>query len=101
MAVLNNFAVFPAYMEGGAGAMLLSWPFERADEEGVMCYVDVEEGGETMAAAEKVGFVRADQFVIDLTMGGLEGVYTHVALVREPKVGGRVEVTVEGGNKGE
>ena len=99
--MLNNFAVFPAHREGDAGAMLLAWPFERADEEGVVCYVDVEEGGETMAAAEKVGFVRVDQFVIDLTLGGLEGAYTHVALVREPKVVGRVEVALEWGNKGE
>ncbi|KAM0805864.1 hypothetical protein BDR22DRAFT_829503 [Usnea florida] len=77
--------------------MLLSWPFERADEEGVVCYVDVEEGGETMALAEKVGFVRVDQFVIDLTLGGLEGVYTHVALVREPKAVRRVDMTIERG----
>ena len=51
-AVLHNFAVFPAHKEGGAGALLLSWPFERADEEGV---------------------------------------YTHVALVREPMIEGGKE----------
>ena len=99
-AVLHNFAVFPAHKEGGAGAMLLSWPFGRADEEGVVCYADVEEGGETMALAEKVGFVRVDRFEIDLTLGGLEGLYTHVALVKEPMIEGRAEGMIEGRAEG-
>lgn len=50
-----------------------------------MCYVDAEKGGELVKLCEELGFVRMDEFHLDLTLGGLEGVYTQVAMVREPK----------------
>lgn len=50
-----------------------------------MCYVDGEVGGERVKLCEELGFVRMDECQIDLTLGGLEGMYTHVAMVREPK----------------
>lgn len=50
-----------------------------------MCYVDGEEGGEIVKLCEELGFARMDEFHLDLTLGGLEGVYTHVAMVRQPK----------------
>lgn len=83
--MLNNLAVSPAHKRSGASSMLLSWPFERADKEGAMCYVDGEEGGERVKLCEELGFVRMDECHVDLTLGGLEGMYTHVAMVREPR----------------
>ena len=83
--VLKNFAISAAHKHGGAHTLLLSWPFEQADKEGAMCYVHGEEGGELVKACEEQGFVRMDECLVDLTMGGLEGIYTHVAMVREPK----------------
>ena len=65
-----------------------------------MCYLDGEEGGACVTFAAELGFVKVDQFEIDLTLGGLEGVYTHVAMVREPNTT-KVEVKVEEGKGGE
>lgn len=83
--MLKNFATSLAHQHGGASALLLSWPFEQADKEGAVCYVHGEEGGALVKACEERGLVRMDECRIDLTLGGLEGIYTHVAMVREPK----------------
>ncbi|KAF6236412.1 hypothetical protein HO173_005504 [Letharia columbiana] len=77
--VLNSLATSPTH-KGDASTLLLSWPFQRADREGAMCYVDCEEGGERVKLCEELGFVRMDECHIDLTLGGLEGIYTHVAM---------------------
>ena len=82
--MLNSLATSPTH-KGDASTLLLSWPFQRADREGAMCYVDCEEGGERVKLCEELGFVRMDECHIDLTLGGLEGIYTHVAMVREPR----------------
>ena len=52
--------------------MLLTWPFERADKEFVVSYLNTEADGKVIALYEKPAW-------------GLEGVYTHVAMVRELK----------------
>ncbi len=65
--------------------MLLTWRFERADKEGMVCYLDTEADGKAVALYEKHGYVKVDECKVPLWACGLEGVYTHVAMVREPK----------------
>ena len=66
--------------------MLLTVPFEDADKLGMACYLDTEMDGKAMALYEKHGYVKVDECVVPLGVCGLEGVYTHVAMVREPKI---------------
>lgn len=49
-----------------------------------MCYLDTEADGKVIALYEKVGYVKVGECKIDLQVCGLEGIYTHVAMIREP-----------------
>ena len=82
--MLGNVVTFPNQRCRGAGTLLVTWPFEQADRDAIACYFDSEEGGEEMKLYESLGFVEVDEFHIDLRDCGLEGLYTHVAMVREP-----------------
>ena len=83
--MLSQLVTLPKHQRRGAGSMLLTWPFERADKEGMVCYLQTEADGKVMALYEKHGYVRVSESEIPLQVCGLEGVYTHVAMVREPK----------------
>ncbi|CAF9929205.1 MAG: hypothetical protein ALECFALPRED_004271 [Alectoria fallacina] len=63
----------------------LTWPFEHTDKEGLICYLDSQVDGEGIKLYESLGFVKVDECHVDVTMWGLEGTYTHVAMVRVPK----------------
>ena len=60
-------------------------PFERGDEEGALCYVAGEEGGERDKLCKELGFVRVNDCYIKLSSGAEEKIYTGVAMAREPK----------------
>lgn len=96
LLVLNHVFTFPEHQRRGAASLLVTWPFEQADREGIVVYLDSEEGGEGVKLYERLGFKKVDICHVDLTLCGLEGVYTHVAMVREPK-----KVTAEGETVGE
>ena len=83
--MLNQLFTLPDHQRRGAGSMLLTWAFERADKEGMVCYLDTEANGKVIALYEKHGYVKVDECHVDLGVCGLEGIYTHVAMVREPK----------------
>lgn len=85
LTVLNQVFTFPNHQRRGAGSLLVTWPFEQADKEGLICYLDSQADGEGIKLYESLGFVKVDECQGDLTMCGLEGTYTHVAMVREPK----------------
>ena len=65
--------------------MLVTWPFERADREGVACYLETDLDLKVMALFERNGFVKVDECHIEVELLGYEGFYTNVAMVREPK----------------
>ncbi|CAD6586158.1 MAG: hypothetical protein ASARMPRED_002458 [Alectoria sarmentosa] len=83
--LLNQVFTFPNHQRRGAGSLLVTWPIEQADKEGLICYLDSEADGEGIKLYESLGFVKVDECHVDLTMCGLEGTYTHVAMVRQPK----------------
>lgn len=83
--VLNQLVTLPEYQRRGAGSMLLTWPFERADKEGMVCYLDTGADGKVIALYEKHGYVKVAECEVPLWACEIEGVYTHVAMVREPK----------------
>lgn len=97
--MLDQLVTLPAHQRRGAGSMLLTWPFDRADKEGVVCYHDTEAGGKAVALYEKLGYVKVDQCETSLDACGLEGVYTHVAMIRKPKATAEIEREVVGAEK--
>lgn len=80
-AVLDKLATTPERSHDGASTLLLTWPFERADGEGALCYV----AGERVRLCEGLDFVRVDKCNTELSLRSAEGVYTCVAMVREPR----------------
>lgn len=84
--VLNQLGTLPEHQRRGAGTLLLTWPVERADREGVVCYLEAEADGMVIAWYEKHGLVKVDECEVSLRSCGLEGVRTHVAIIREPMV---------------
>lgn len=85
LTVLNQVFTFPNHQRRGAGSSLVTWPFEHTDKEGLICYLDSQVDGEGIKLYESLGFVKVDECHVDVTMWGLEGTYTHVAMVRVPK----------------
>ncbi|KAL8703601.1 MAG: hypothetical protein Q9201_003226 [Fulgogasparrea decipioides] len=94
--LLSLLATHPEHQGRGAGSMLIEWAFPKADEMGVMCYVDSSAAGYSLY--KKKGFKEAVG-VLDLDLGHYEGgqagnVPRWVALVRSPKVM-KVEAALE------
>lgn len=42
MLVCANLATDPDFRRMGAATKLMKWPFEAADREGVICYLDTD-----------------------------------------------------------
>lgn len=59
--MLGNLVTLPTYKRQGAGSALTSWPFGRADEEGVVVYLDTDEVGGARAMYERLGFGKVDE----------------------------------------
>ena len=38
----DNLCTDPEHERRGAASKLMKWPFERADQEGVACYLDTD-----------------------------------------------------------
>lgn len=54
-------------------------------KRGRVCYLDTEADGNVIALYENIGYVKVDECEVGLGLCGLEGVYTLVAMIREPK----------------
>jgi GNAT superfamily N-acetyltransferase len=83
--MLNSLATHPDYQGRGAGKALLDWGVKKADDEGLVTYLNATEVGRRMY--EKRGFevVRAVEW--DRVPWGGEGRDCHWCMVREPRRG--------------
>jgi hypothetical protein len=65
----------------------VKWGTDLADREGLLVFLEATLGNEGYYA--KFGFEKVSEARHDLSKWGGEGVYTHVFMVREPKVAQR------------
>ena len=72
------------YRRRGAASALTTWPFERADEEEILVYLDTEEREDAKSMYERLGFKRVSKAILDLSEYGSEGVHTHISMTWRP-----------------
>lgn len=85
--MLNQLATHPSHQGRGVGSLLLNWGLQKADEEGLVCYLNASEAGKRMY--EKRGFEVRKVIEWDRGVWGGEGVDRYWCMVREPRKGGR------------
>jgi GNAT superfamily N-acetyltransferase len=81
--MLNMLATHPDHQGRGAGKMLLSWGLEKADEEGLVTYLNATDVGRQMY--EKKGFEVRKTIEWDRVPWGGKGKDCHWCMVREPQ----------------
>lgn len=59
--MLGNLGTLPSARGKGAGTALTSWPFERADREGVLVYLDTDEQGRARRIYDRLGFEKVGE----------------------------------------
>lgn len=82
---LVSCVVHPAYQGRGVGSALIGWGTEKADKEGVFCWVHSSDGGHV--AFGKAGFMEVERLVVDLDEFAEEkrwGEYVFRYMVRQP-----------------
>ena len=82
-AGLSSVQTHPSHQGRGAASMLMKWGVERADADGLPCYVNAEEAA--YALYRRFGFVDLYEGGIDLGKFGGDGVYRTMGMVRWPK----------------
>lgn len=75
----------PEHERKGAGRLLLRWGCERADQEGLDCFLDATEAGKPLY--ERFGFVVQKVNALDLGQFGCEGVARTWSMIRRPRTG--------------
>jgi GNAT superfamily N-acetyltransferase len=93
----------PEYAKNGIGSSLIKWGIQKADEEGLPCWLDtdakvqyglsmgsgrtlIHTQGPAFGLYQRLGFEMVDTVrILDLEDYGLSGVLNHVVMVRQPK----------------
>ena len=70
----------PSHQGRGAASLLMKWGVERADADGLPCYVNAEEAA--YALYRRFGFQDLVEGEIDLARFGGVGVYKTMGMVR-------------------
>ncbi|KAI8936196.1 hypothetical protein NX059_006627 [Plenodomus lindquistii] len=81
--MLNGLVTHPEHRGRGAAGMLLEWGLEKADDEGLVTYLDCTEMGRPMY--ERRGWSLVREVVWDREKWGGEGKDWHGCMVRQPK----------------
>jgi len=91
---LDNLATHPDYRGKGLASRLIEWVTMRADQEGMLVYLDTADDNPAIRLYKRLGFEMKDQSTIesfrplvrerDLEMYGGDGTHVHVAFVRQP-----------------
>ncbi|KAH6722989.1 acyl-CoA N-acyltransferase [Leptodontidium sp. MPI-SDFR-AT-0119] len=82
--VLEQLATSPSYQRRGIGSQLVKHGLEKADREGMVCYLSAAPMG--VAVYRKLGFEEVGRMEIPLKKFGGSGTHAHVAMVRKPKI---------------
>jgi hypothetical protein len=93
---LHSCVVHPSYQSRGVGLALIRWGTEKADKDGVFCWVHSSDGGQF--AFQKAGFEEIERLEVDLDefatapRKGVEGMedgkwgkYVFRYMVRQPR----------------
>jgi len=81
--MLNQLATHPEHQGRGAAKMMLDWGMQKADEEGLVTYLDSTTTGRPVY--ERRGFALAKAFEWDRVPWGGEGKEWHGCMVRPAK----------------
>lgn len=84
LAVLGILDTHPDHQRRGAGAMLVQWGADVADDAGLCCYLEASAAGYHLY--RKKGFEDVDLIVLDLSRYGGRGHSRHVCMIRPAKV---------------
>ena len=79
---LETLVTHPLHQRRGAGALIVDWGCRKADELGLLGYLEGSSGGKGLY--KKYGFEEKEELVTDLTMHGGD-VDRHVAMLRQPR----------------
>jgi WD repeat-containing protein 48 len=79
---LNQLATHPDHQGRGAAKLMLDWGMDKADEEGLVTYLDATATGRLVY--EKRGFKLVKEIEWDRVPWGGEGKDWHGAMVRQP-----------------
>ncbi|KAL2070411.1 hypothetical protein VTL71DRAFT_13437 [Oculimacula yallundae] len=82
--VLEQLATALSHQRRGIGAQLVKYGLEKADREGMICYLSGAPMG--VPVYRKLGFEEVGKIEIPLEEFGSSGTHIHVAMVRHPKV---------------
>jgi GNAT superfamily N-acetyltransferase len=81
--MLNMFATHPEHQGRGASKMLLDWGLKKADDEGLVTYLNATDVGRRIY--EKKGFKVVKAIEWDRVPWGGEGKDCHWCMVRQPR----------------
>ncbi|KAG4437108.1 hypothetical protein IFR05_007406 [Cadophora sp. M221] len=80
----EKLATLATHQRRGIGAQLVKYGLEKADREGMVCYLSAAPMG--VAVYRKLGFEEVGRMEIPLKEFGGSGTHAHVAMVRKPKM---------------
>jgi len=80
--MLDTLSAFPEYQRRGAGALVVKWGAEKADEMGIELYLTSTMM--TKPLYEKMGFTLVKEMLFDRVPWGGEGMDWHGCMVRKP-----------------
>jgi WD repeat-containing protein 48 len=81
--MLNSLATHPDHRGRGAASLLLDWGTKKADEEGLIAYLDATGVGKGLY--EKAGFEVRKVLEWDRKPWGGEGMDCHYCMTRQPR----------------
>ncbi|KAF2637120.1 hypothetical protein P280DRAFT_472635 [Massarina eburnea CBS 473.64] len=79
--MLNTLATHPEHQKRGAAKLLLDWGLQKADEEGLLMYLDSSLAGRRMY--EKRGFEVVREVRFDRALWGGEGIDWYGSMIRK------------------
>jgi GNAT superfamily N-acetyltransferase len=82
MPDLSMLQTDPAFQGRGAGALLMKWGTEKADELGLPVYLESSPKGHRFY--QRHGFKDLEVFTFDVSQYGGTGTYEEPLMIREP-----------------